>query len=83
MSKNQLFHARRVEMLTDDNWVSFFQADLCSSADVIENLRPVLVAKTVQQLVAFPRLTARDYCITYLCVCVLCLTCVLLIVKPL
>ncbi|XP_041349967.1 leucine-rich repeat and calponin homology domain-containing protein 2-like isoform X9 [Gigantopelta aegis] len=59
------------------------QDDLCSSADVTENLRIALIAKTVHQLVAFPRLTARDYYITYLCISILCLTCVLLFIKPL
>uniref|UniRef100_A0A0L8H9B3 Calponin-homology (CH) domain-containing protein n=1 Tax=Octopus bimaculoides TaxID=37653 RepID=A0A0L8H9B3_OCTBM len=47
------------------------QAHLCACDDIVEMLRPARVAFTVEQLMCFPRLTAKDYLVTYFCAIIL------------
>ncbi|XP_064638405.1 serine/arginine repetitive matrix protein 1-like [Lineus longissimus] len=59
------------------------EAYLCACDDVLEELRPALVAKTVQQLLSFPRITTQDKLVSLLCVFIFVTTVTTLLIFPL
>lgn len=59
-----------------------FQAELCTPDDIVDELRPLQLAKTVQQLLSHLRVRSHDLMVTHLCIAILAVSCLVLFLFP-